>query len=135
MLHTSFFKQEKHLDYILHYLLIIESTSKAPYYKVKSKGFSKSKIGIICGLPLIFDKISEGQYHYIQRINKTVYTNYCCFLCMHRDVSCFLPLPKMLLRFSLHAQRCFPRRNLPALLEEVFSACAEIFPMKERHMH
>ena len=41
-------------------MIIIESTSKAPYYKVKSKGFSKSKIGIICGLPLIFDKISEG---------------------------------------------------------------------------
>ena len=59
MLHTSFFKQEKHLDYILHYLLIIESTSKAPYYKVKSKGFSNSKIGSICGLPLIFDKIRQ----------------------------------------------------------------------------
>ena len=60
MLHTSFFKQEKHLDYILHYPLIIESTSRAPYYKVKSKGFSNSKIGSIYGLPLIFDKISEG---------------------------------------------------------------------------
>ena len=60
MLHTSFFKQEKHLDYILHYMLIIASTSRAPYYKVKSKGFSNSKIGSIYGLPLIFDKISEG---------------------------------------------------------------------------
>ena len=41
-------------------MIIIESTSKAPYYKIKSKGFSNSKIGSICGLPLIFDKISEG---------------------------------------------------------------------------
>ena len=102
MLHTSFFKQEKHLDYILHYLLIIESTSKAPYYKVKSKGFSNSKIGSICGLPLIFDKISEGQYHYIQWINKT-------------------------LLFSLHAQRCFPMKCSLLRIAFVFSACAEIF--------
>lgn len=41
-------------------MIIIESTSKAPFYKIRSKGFSNLKIGSICGLPLIFDKISEG---------------------------------------------------------------------------
>ena len=41
-------------------MIIIESTSKAPYHKSKTNGISNSKIGSICGQPLMSDKISAG---------------------------------------------------------------------------
>ena len=53
-------------DYLLTYcpmesgLIIIESIKKPPYYKITKKGRNLDKIGNISGLPLIFDKISEG---------------------------------------------------------------------------
>ena len=41
-------------------LLIIESTSKAPYYRVIKKGLSLNYVRSISGLPLIFDRNSVG---------------------------------------------------------------------------
>ena len=40
-------------------MVIIESTRKAPYYKISKLGYGLDNIGSINGLPLIFDKISE----------------------------------------------------------------------------
>lgn len=42
-------------------LLVIEDIRKAPYYKIMKKGFSLNKVRSISGLPLIFNKNSDGQ--------------------------------------------------------------------------
>lgn len=41
-------------------MIIIESISKAPYYKIRKKGVKTDRIGTICGLPVIFDIFSEA---------------------------------------------------------------------------
>ena len=41
-------------------LIIIESTNKPPYFDIKKKGRNLSYVREISGLPLIFDKSSEG---------------------------------------------------------------------------
>ena len=41
-------------------MILIESIGKAPYYRIRKKGFSLYKIGDIVGLPVIFDKFNEG---------------------------------------------------------------------------
>ena len=51
-----------------------------------------------------------------------------CFLCMRRDVSESETVNMVVLEFSLHAQRCFYRIFDPGTRQEVFSACAEMFP-------
>lgn len=40
-------------------MVIIESTRKAPYYKISKLGYELGNIGAISGLPLIFERISE----------------------------------------------------------------------------
>ena len=41
-------------------LIIVESTRKAPYYRILKKGFSLDYVRSISGLPLIFDRNSVG---------------------------------------------------------------------------
>ena len=41
-------------------MIIIESISKAPYYKIRKKGFNTDRIGSVTGLPVIIDIHSEG---------------------------------------------------------------------------
>ena len=49
------------------------------------------------------------------------------FLCMRRDVSGKSTWMGGLLEFSLHAQRCFLRIKGTFCVDDVFSACAEMF--------
>ena len=57
----------KVIDYLLEHcpdttagMIIIESTSKPPYFDIKKKGRNLKYVREISGLPLIFDKSSEG---------------------------------------------------------------------------
>ena len=41
-------------------MIILEPINTAPFYKIQKKGSLNNKMGFISGLPLIFDKLSEG---------------------------------------------------------------------------
>ena len=51
-------------------------------------------------------------------------------LCMRRDVSIPMQIRALVIKYSLHAQRCFCTYHEGCQEEKVFSACAEMFPIK-----